>query len=114
VTKARRRTEAGKSVEAPNALVGGFFHSVNKETGRVVWQGEIIGNPEPGWYLVQLFDWMAGQDTHRLLVKFEDMTGWLFYEDAEAMRYSWEHGTAGPGTKYQGKHPLDILVEEGR
>lgn len=103
----RGRQRAGST---PSAMVGCFFHSVNKETGRVDWQGEILGNPEPGWYLVQLFEWLLGQNSCRMLVKFEDMTGWLFYEDADAMRYSWDYGTARPGSKYQAREPSGLQM----
>ena len=34
-------------------LVGQYFHSI--EDGYLQWQGTVIGNPEPGWYLLQLF-----------------------------------------------------------
>lgn len=40
------------------SLVGMFFHSVSKESGYIEWQGVVIGNPEPGWYLLQLFSWI--------------------------------------------------------
>ena len=105
-----QRTDGVEMSQLPaNALVGCFFHSVDKETGRAIWQGQIIGNPEPGWYIVQLFEWLMGEPSYRKLVNFEEMTGWLFYDDAEGMRYSWEYGTARSGTKY---HPRewDIIV----
>ena len=34
----------------PGALVGQFFHSFHPATGRLEWQGEIIGRPGlPTW-----------------------------------------------------------------
>jgi len=77
----------------PGGLVGHFFHSIGPR-GKIEWQGEIIGRPEPGLYLVQLFEWLFGEPSTRHLVRIEDMAGWLFYPDSEAMLYSWEHGEA--------------------
>jgi len=67
----------------------------------VEWQGVVVGNPEPGWYLVQLFEWLMGEPNLRRLVKIEDMEHWLFYEDVEAMKFSYDHGTAREGGKYR-------------
>jgi hypothetical protein len=40
----------------PEKLIGKYFHSAD-ETSKVEWQGLVIGEPHPAWYLVQLFDW---------------------------------------------------------
>ena len=53
------------SLEAETAtkaekLVGKYFHGAN-ENNKVEWQGVVIGEPNPGWYLVQLFDWATGK-----------------------------------------------------
>lgn len=82
---------------ASSDLSGQFFHSVAGDTGEVEWQGCVVGNPAPGWYLVQLFEWLTGEPTVRRLARIEDMQHWLFYENAEAMRFSCEHGVARPG-----------------
>jgi hypothetical protein len=74
------------------ALVGQFFHSI--QNGKLEWQGNVIGNPEAGWYLVQLFEWLMGEPNVQRLVRFEDMTEWFFYDDAEQMIYSYEYGAA--------------------
>ena len=50
-----------------NDLKGHFFHSYNKD-GLVEWQGKVIGNPEPGIYLVQLYEWLVGAESCRKLV----------------------------------------------
>lgn len=84
-----------------NPLVGHFFHSLNPKTGKVDLQGTVIGNPESGWYLVQMFEWLFGQPSYQRLFKIEDMSTWLFYEDAEEMKFSYEEGTARPGGPYQ-------------
>lgn len=82
-------------------LVGQFFHGLAKDTGQVEQQGQVIGNPEPGWYLVQYLEWVAGEPYVNRLVRFEDMTDWLFYSDAEAMCFSYASGCAREGGKYR-------------
>jgi hypothetical protein len=68
----------------PEKLVGKHFHSAN-ETNKIEWQGVVIGEPHPGWYLVQVFDWTSGEPTVQRLVPIEKMIGWLFYPDASAI-----------------------------
>jgi hypothetical protein len=82
-----------KAEMAGNAekLVGKYFHSAN-ETNKIEWQGVVIGEPHPGWYLVQLFEWTSGEPTVQKLVPIEKMIGWLFYPDAAAMNF----GSKGP------------------
>jgi hypothetical protein len=67
-------------------LVGKYFHSAS-ETSKIEWQGVVIGEPHPGWYLVQLFDWASGEPSVQRLVPIEKMIGWLFYADAAAMTF---------------------------
>jgi hypothetical protein len=78
------KTEMGEKSEK---LVGKYFHSAS-ETSKIEWQGMIIGEPHPGWYLVQLFDWGSGEPSVQRLVPIEKMIGWLFYPDADAMTFS--------------------------
>jgi hypothetical protein len=70
----------------PEKLVGKYFHSAT-ETNKIEWQGVVIGEPHPGWYLVQLFDWTSDEPNVQRLVPIEKMIGWLFYPDAEAMAF---------------------------
>lgn len=96
-------------------LVGQFFHSI--KDGGVNWQGNVIGNPEPGWYLVQLYEWLLGEPNVQRLVKFEDMTGWLFYDTTEQMQFSYEYGVAREGgpfrtTKDTAPPPLPLTPED--
>jgi hypothetical protein len=74
------------------SLVGCFFHQIKDE--KVGWQGVVVGRPEPGLYLVQLFEWLMGEPNVRRLVKVEDMANWLFYEDGEQMVHSYDYGVA--------------------
>jgi hypothetical protein len=80
------------SLEAETAteterLVGKYFHAAN-EDNKVKWQGVVIGEPHPGWYLVQLFDWASGKPSVQRLVPIENMNAWLFYPDRDAMTSS--------------------------
>ena len=68
----------------PQEVVGKYFHSAN-ENNQVEWQGVVIGEPHPGWYLVQLFEWTSGEPSTQRLVPIEKMVGWLFYPDASAI-----------------------------
>jgi hypothetical protein len=68
-------------------LVGKYFHGAN-ENNKVEWQGVVIGEPNPGWYLVQLFDWATGKPSVQRLVPIEKMNAWLFYPDRDAMTSS--------------------------
>ena len=95
------KKSSGLSNVRSNDLLGQFFHSIGKDTGKIEWQGFIIGNPEPGWYLVQLFEWLIGEPNLRRLVRIEDMEHWLFYEDAEAMKFSYANGVAREGGPYR-------------
>jgi hypothetical protein len=71
----------------PEQLVGKYFHSTN-ETDKIEWQGLVIGELQPGWYLVQLFEWNSGETTVQRIVPIEKMIGWLFYPNAEAMTFA--------------------------
>ena len=73
-------------LEKPEEVVGKYFHSAN-ENNRVEWQGVVIGEPHPGWYLVQLFEWASGEPSVQRLVPIEKMIGWLFYPDASAITF---------------------------
>ena len=75
------------TVTRTEKLVGKYFHSVNGNN-KVEWPGVVIGEPHPGWYLVQLFDWTSGAPSVQRLVPIEKMTGWLFYPDRDAMTAS--------------------------
>lgn len=81
-------------------LVGQYFHSLDAN-GKVHWQGVVIGNPEPGWYLLQLFEWLGGSPNVQRLAKIEDMATWLFYDSSEDLIFSWEEGVARSGGKYR-------------
>jgi hypothetical protein len=76
-----------ETAREPEKLVGKYFQSAN-ENNKVEWQGVVIGEPHPGWYLVQLFDWALCEPSEQRLVPIEKMIGWLFYPDMDTMKFS--------------------------
>lgn len=82
-----------KEIEpSKNPLIGKYFHSI--KDGFICWQGIIIGSPEHGLYLIQLFDWLMGQPSVQRLVLIDQMMDWLFYSNANEMTHSYDHGSA--------------------
>ena len=92
--------ETKTSPKSQNHLTGHYFHSVNQQ-GVIEWQGQVVGHPEPEWYLIQLYEWLCGEPSVQRLMRIDEMQCWLFYESAEDMIYSYEHGTARQGGKYR-------------
>lgn len=83
-----RLSMVGLESLAPGSLVGSFFHSDAKRG----WQGAVVAEPRPGIYLVELFEWLAGSSASQHLVRIEDMAGWQFYDTAEWMTNTYDHG----------------------
>ncbi len=79
-----------ETVTKTEKLVGKYFHSAN-ENNKVEWQGVVIGEPHPGWYLVQLLEWASGEPSVQRLVPIEKLIGWVFYPDRDAMTSSSTH-----------------------
>ena len=73
-------------------LVGKFFHTFKNEV--INKQGEVLGMTPDGSYLVVYFSWVCGGELYQTLVRPEDMRGWWFYPDSDAMIYSFERGAA--------------------
>ena len=74
--------------ENTSDLIGKFFHSFTDE-GIVHWQGYVLERPEPGMYLVQLFEWIMGEPSSQKLVPADDMKGWSFYDTNEEMNETY-------------------------
>ena len=85
-TRPDRLSEAAQRPFDPSSLVGSFFHS-GASPG---WQGCIVAEPQPGWYLVELFSWIMGESSDQHLVRIETMAEWTFYDSAEWMNNSYE------------------------
>lgn len=101
-----------KNPQKKKGLVGHWFHSIGSDN-QVEWQGVVIENPEPGWYLVQAFDWLAGAPSCQYLVQISDMSKWLFYDNSEQLNYSYEHGCARlGGTHRKPTNDTPLTIEE--
>lgn len=81
-------------------FVGTFFHSLDEQK-HIEWQGRVVGSPEPGLYLVQLFEWGMGDPSVQQIVGIHDMRDWLFYATAEEMKQSYDYGHARRGGKHR-------------
>ena len=75
-------------------LVGKCFHSFsydeNKEYVGCQWQGIIVGQITPEYYLVQLLSWLDGMESHMKVVCISDMTDWAIYKTDEDMKFAYE------------------------
>jgi hypothetical protein len=80
--------------EKLSTLIGRCFHTF-RETGNggrsIQHQGIVRARVEDGLYLVQYFEWFAGEANTMQLVRIEDMLAWQFYEDAEHMNFWYAH-----------------------
>lgn len=88
-------------------LVGQYFHEINSQ-GLLGWQGKIVSSPIPGFYLIAVFDWLVGGHSFNKLIKAENMTTWYFYDTAEEMQHSFEHGACRKG----GQHWKNPVITE--
>lgn len=73
----------------PYVLRGWWFHSF-EDNGRVKWQGSIEEELCDGWYLVQLYSWLAGDPSCCKVVHISAMAGWSFYRTSELMNDAYE------------------------
>lgn len=83
------------SPDENNALVGKCF-VIFGEDGQWNYQGEVIGRPEPGIYLVQFFDVIMGRESTMSLFPITEMIArgrkngaFIFFENDEHMR-EWQ------------------------
>ena len=67
-----------------DSLVGKFFHSF--VDGKVSWQGIVNAEPAPGFFLIQLFEWLCGHPSDQEIIPIDQMVGWRFYDDVEDWR----------------------------
>ena len=90
------RTDRLSAVEGhwrADSLVGSFFHSLKEKEGEhiVCWQGCVVAEPNPGIYLVEVFEWLGGSSTHQELIRIEDMLDWHFYDDSKWMNSAYHN-----------------------
>lgn len=79
----------------PGSLCGSWF--LRFEAEDVVWQGLVIGEPQPGKYLCEVA--LANEPRFQRVVPIEDMAGdpvddgfeWRFYDTLEDLRAAFTH-----------------------
>jgi hypothetical protein len=59
-----------KMIEA-KGLVGRGFHTVDDD-GATCWQGEVIADLGGGYFLVQLFSWLMGEDSTQHVLQMNE------------------------------------------
>jgi hypothetical protein len=84
-------------------IVGHYFHTWEDREGTraIKWQGHVLSKVKRDVYLVELFSWLTGGPLERLLVPVEQMIGWTFYADADAMTYRYQSLQAEPRREAQ-------------
>ena len=93
-----------KPFDSENGLVGRFFHSLDSNS-QVEWQGYVRAWIEPGWYVVQLFEYAGGEPNIQRVVTIQQMSGWIFYQDGEEMVHSYDYGACRYGGPFRKKIP---------
>jgi hypothetical protein len=67
---------------------------VRWDSSRVQLRGRVVGNPDPGMYVVELFDTPSAGRTEQRVVELETMRFWWFYRtreefDAAMRQHTW-------------------------
>ena len=77
------KSKSKQRAEGKQTIVGQFFHSF--PNGVLEWQGNIIAEPVPSIFLVQLYEWFMGEPNGQFLVPLQQMVDekWKFYLTAE-------------------------------
>lgn len=71
-----------------NSLIGQFFLTFDSD-GRLKCQGEIVGCPEPGFFMCQFFSALTGHETNCEIARISDMQSWKFYASADDWRAAY-------------------------
>lgn len=87
-----RAKDVGECALSPASLVGSWFLRVeHSENG--IWQGMVVAEPQPGTYLVEIFDWINDRPLGQRLLGLDEMLfsaqteiDWTFYDTEKAMR----------------------------
>lgn len=92
----RNRREDVESLPlGPEGLVGSFFHVL--ENNEIIWQGIVVGEPQPGWYLCELIDCVPGakvmQRVFPIASFFDEGWEWRFYDDINVMQSAYVQWT---------------------
>jgi hypothetical protein len=67
-----------------SALEKKFFHSFSD--GEIIWQGKILSSLENNYFLIQLFEWISGEESIKKIVHIETMREWNIYDTDKEMR----------------------------
>ena len=77
------------------SLDGKFFHSYGKDR-TAKWQGRILSEVQPGFFVIELHEWLTGSAsfTGIRVVALETMAaeGWSFYLSVEEMADAYKYG----------------------
>jgi hypothetical protein len=84
----------------PAGLVGRFFHIWDDTS--IARQGRVVAQIDQTHYLVQFYEWIAGDSSTLHIFTLDQMTikridaeraygSWQFYESEEHMRFWFEH-----------------------
>jgi hypothetical protein len=91
----RSRLEGIRQCELdPGSLVCSWFHKLDGY-GDILWQGVVVGEPQPGIYMIELFDWEEGRG-YQVVVSLADLLHgnpeqeWRFYDSEEQMRLGYD------------------------
>ncbi|MGW4060997.1 hypothetical protein ACWEGE_22130 [Amycolatopsis sp. NPDC004747] len=79
--RVRRLSAVTRAEFGSDSLVGSFFYS----DARRQWQGCVVAEPAPGWFLVELFVPAIRESENQRLVSIDQMVDWRFYDDATWM-----------------------------
>jgi hypothetical protein len=76
-----------KKIQIKSQFIGKWFLSFSKfispghSDNCIQWQGQVIARIEEGIYLVQLYDWLAGNESNLILLSIKDMMTFDFFEN---------------------------------
>jgi hypothetical protein len=82
----------------PGSLVGSWFHRL--ENDRIVWQGAVVAEPQPGSYLLEIDTLDVGAKNVQRLISLEMMLNddegydWRFYDDEERAKTAYREWVA--------------------
>lgn len=82
----------------PGSLVGSWFHRLENDC--IVWQGQVVGEPQAGVYLMQIDKLMPGASDVQRLFKMDVLTNdddgydWRFYDSESKARAAYAEWVA--------------------
>lgn len=106
-------TNGSRTGEMPpktdGSLVGKWFHTTTTcecpcHARVAAWQGQIISEPGPGIYLIELYEWFVGQPSGQEFITLADFMARnpVLYDTNEDMRFSYHHGALAHSRRCDG------------